>query len=128
MLYDVDAVLLPVRISDPIDANAKDPSLEDGTRRQQAGRFDHAAQSWRNPRAAPRNSTCVQQRSSVLAEVGWLTYFFAVFAAAVYFMVGVVVPHHFNDKVAIALAAMFAGLVMILTRAWRSRRARDGVR
>ena len=59
----------------------------------------------------------------MLAEVGWLAYFLAVFAAAVYFMVGVVVPHHFNDKVAIALAAIFAGLVMILTRAWRAARA-----
>jgi hypothetical protein len=62
------------------------------------------------------------RRTSVLVEIGWLAYFFAVFAAAVYFMVGVVVPHHFNDKIAIALAGIFAGLVMILTRAWWTQR------
>ena len=65
-----------------------------------------------------------QQRSSVLAEVGWLVYFIAVFVVAVYALVGLLVPHHFNDKIAIALAAMFAGLVMIGTRAWGAARRR----
>lgn len=68
------------------------------------------------------------QRSSVLVEIGWLVYFLVIFAAAVYFMVGVVVPHHFNDKIAIMLAAIFAGLVMILTRAWWTQRTRGRVR
>jgi hypothetical protein len=56
--------------------------------------------------------------SPVLAEVGWLAFFLAVFAALVYLMVGLVVPHHFNVMVAIMLAAIFAGLIMIATRAW----------
>lgn len=64
-----------------------------------------------------------QQRSSILAELGWLAYFFAVFVLAVYAMVLFVVPHHFNDKIAIALAALFAGIVMIVTRAWAAARA-----
>jgi len=42
----------------------------------------------------------------------------AVFVAAVYVMVIFVVPHHFNDKIAITLAGLFAGLAMITTRAW----------
>lgn len=63
-----------------------------------------------------------QQRSSILGEIGWLVYFIAVFVAAVYALVGWLVPHHFNDKIAIALAAIFAGLVMIGTRAWAARR------
>ncbi|HVN70291.1 MAG TPA: hypothetical protein VMU38_11660 [Candidatus Binatia bacterium] len=63
-----------------------------------------------------------QPRSSVAAELGWLTFFLAVFAAGVYVMVGLVVPHHFNDKIAIALAAIFAGLILIGTRAWLTSR------
>jgi membrane protein implicated in regulation of membrane protease activity len=63
-----------------------------------------------------------QSRSSVPAEIGWLAYFLIVFAAAVYLLVRNLVPHHFNDKIAIVLAAMFAGLVLIATRAWVSRK------
>jgi hypothetical protein len=63
-----------------------------------------------------------QSRSSVPIEIGWLAYFLIVFAAAVYFLVRNLVPHHFNDKIAIVLAAMFAGLVLIATRAWVSRK------
>jgi hypothetical protein len=63
-------------------------------------------------------------RSSVLAEIGWLAYFAAVFVAIMYLLVGLLVPHHFNDKVAIALAALFAGLILIATRAWVTARAR----
>ncbi len=58
--------------------------------------------------------------SPVLAEIGWLAFFFAVFAALVYLLVGLLVPHHFNDKIAIMLAAIFAALIMIATRAWLS--------
>jgi len=65
-------------------------------------------------------------RSSVLGEIGWLAYFLAVFVVAVYALVRLLVPHHFNDKVAIMLAAIFSGLVMIATRAWASARWRRG--
>jgi hypothetical protein len=56
--------------------------------------------------------------SSVSAEIGWLAFFLLVFVAAVYLTVRTLVPHHFNDKIAIALSAIFAGLVMIGARAW----------
>jgi hypothetical protein len=65
-------------------------------------------------------------RSSVSAEFGWLAYFLAVFVAAVYALLRTLVPHHFNDKVAVMLAAIFAGLVMIGTRAWVTARWRRG--
>src|SRR6202012_3293777 len=55
-------------------------------------------------------------RSSILGEFAWLAYFLAVFAIAVYLMVLLVVPHHFNDKVAIALAGIFAALVLVVMR------------
>jgi len=70
---------------------------------------------------------CVPQpRSSILVEIGWLAYFIVVFVIAVYVLVNLLVPHHFNDKIAIALAAIFAGLCMIGTRAWVT--ARSGPR
>ncbi|MBV8373364.1 MAG: hypothetical protein JOZ58_20020 [Acetobacteraceae bacterium] len=56
-------------------------------------------------------------RSSIRAEIGWLVYFVVIFVAMVYLLVALLVPHHFNDKIAIALAALFAGLVLIATRA-----------
>jgi hypothetical protein len=65
-----------------------------------------------------------EPRSSILTEVGWLAYFAVVFVVAVYALVGLLVPHHFNDKIAIALAALFAGLAMIGTRAWLTNRQR----
>jgi hypothetical protein len=62
----------------------------------------------------------VQSRSSILAEIGWLAYFLAVFALLVYLLNIFVVPHHFNDKVADVLAGVFAAIAMIATRArWR---------
>ena len=58
-----------------------------------------------------------QRRSSVSGEIGWLVYFLLVFAVATYLLLRNVVPHHFNDKVAVMLAAIFSGLVLIGTRA-----------
>jgi hypothetical protein len=60
----------------------------------------------------------MQNRSSILVELGWLAYFFAVFALALYAMMLFVVPYHFNITIAITLAGMFAALAMIGTRAW----------
>ncbi len=42
----------------------------------------------------------------------------------VYLLVRTLVPHHFNDKIAIVLAAMIAGLVMIGVRALVASRSR----
>jgi hypothetical protein len=61
-------------------------------------------------------------KSSIAAEIGWLAFFLVVFVAAVYLFVRSLVPHHFNDKIAIVLAAMFAGLIMIFARAWLTKR------
>jgi len=65
-----------------------------------------------------------KQRSSPAAEIAWLGYFLVVFVAAVYLLVRTLVPHHFNDKVAIMLAAILAGLILIATRIWLERRWR----
>ncbi|MBV8153407.1 MAG: hypothetical protein JO192_01320 [Candidatus Eremiobacteraeota bacterium] len=65
-----------------------------------------------------------QPRSPVIVEIGWLVYFLATFVLAVYVMVLFVVPRHFNDKIAIALAGLFAAVVMIATRGWFASRAK----
>ncbi|HEY1869164.1 MAG TPA: hypothetical protein VGG70_12780 [Candidatus Cybelea sp.] len=65
-------------------------------------------------------------RSSVSGEIGWLAYFLVVFVATGYGLLRILVPHHFNDRVAVMLAAIFAGLAMIGTRAWVSARWRRG--
>lgn len=56
------------------------------------------------------------------AEIGWLAYFLAIFALLVYTFNIFVVPHHFNDRIADVLAAVFAALAMIATRSWYARR------
>ena len=57
-------------------------------------------------------------------EIGWLCFFLVVFVASVYLFVRTLVPHHFNDKIAIMLAALFSGLIMIAARAWFTSRTR----
>jgi divalent metal cation (Fe/Co/Zn/Cd) transporter len=55
-----------------------------------------------------------------MAEIGWLAYFFAIFVILVYAFNLFIVPHHFNDKIAILLAAIIAAIIMIATRTrWR---------
>jgi hypothetical protein len=62
-----------------------------------------------------------RSRASVLVELGWLAFFLGVFAAIAFLLLALLVPHHFNDRIAVMLAAIFAGLIMIATRAvlWR---------
>lgn len=63
-----------------------------------------------------------QSQSSVLAELGWLAYFLAVFVILAYLLLRFVVPHHFNDRVAVMLAAILSGVAWTATRAvWRRR-------
>jgi hypothetical protein len=65
-----------------------------------------------------------RSRSPVWIEIAWLGFFLIVFVASVYLFVRTLVPHHFNDKVAIMLAAIFSGLILIASRAWVASRAR----
>jgi hypothetical protein len=67
-----------------------------------------------------------QPPSSVSTEIAWLGFFLIIFVAAVYLLVRMLVPHHFNEIVAIMLAAIAAGLIMIGVRAWFVSRTRNG--
>lgn len=120
MLDDVEPLLGSVGIANAVGANVEDASFEETARGKELRNFFH-------PRglggtAAPRLVACRmrQPRSSIAGEIGWLAYFLLVFVIAVYVLVQNLVPHHFNDKIAIVLAAIFAGLIMIGTRAWIS--------
>lgn len=66
----------------------------------------------------------MQQRSPILVEIAWLAYFLAIFVILIYVFNLYVVPHHFNDKVAAAMAGVLAALAMIFTRAAYTRRNR----
>ena len=121
MLDDVEPVLRTVRIANAVDPHVEDAAFEDAGGIDGLRHLFHAAKSWRNRRTSPRTSGAVP-RSSVLAEIGWLAYFIAIFVGCVYAMVIFVVPHHFNDKIAIVFAGIVAGLAMILTRAWWRKR------
>lgn len=122
MFDDVDAVRRIDAGSNFVDANVENAALERAPRRKDRNEIAHrsAVGGTAMPCLVGRR---VKPRSSILMEFAWLAYFLAVFAISVYLMVLLVVPHHFNDKIAIALAGIFAALVMIATRAAFARRA-----
>jgi hypothetical protein len=66
----------------------------------------------------------VQPRSSVGRELLWLLLFLAMLAVLEYVMLRFVVPTGFNDRVAIKIAAIVAGLGWIVARAVSARRHR----
>jgi hypothetical protein len=123
MLDHVDAMRRIVAISNFVDANVENAAFERATRRNDRNGIvhRHAVGGTATPCLVGRRVK--PPRSSILMEFAWLAYFLAVFAISVYAMVLFVVPHHFNDKIAIALAGIFAALVMIATRAAFARRS-----
>lgn len=58
-------------------------------------------------------------RSSIGQELVWLVIWAALFAGIAAALLLLLVPHHFNDRVAILLAAILAALAMIALRARR---------
>jgi uncharacterized BrkB/YihY/UPF0761 family membrane protein len=64
----------------------------------------------------------VRARPGIGIEIGWLVAFLVIFTAIAFTLLKFVVPHHFNDRVAIMLAAIVAGLVWTGLRAAAFRR------
>jgi hypothetical protein len=121
----VDSVFRSVAVTHRIDANVEDAAFEATLGGENSRCFFHRAAFWRNAHTTPRKlPTMPQPPSSISAEIGWLAFFLAIFVGTVYLAVRLLVPHHFNDKVAIMLAAIFAGLILIAARAWFTRRLR----
>lgn len=62
-------------------------------------------------------------QSSIGRELLWLVLWLAIFVLLTVLMLKFVVPHHFNDRVAVMIAAILSGLAMIGLRAYTTRRA-----
>lgn len=62
-------------------------------------------------------------RSSVGIELLWLAVWLVIFVCVTFLMLKFVVPHHFNDRVAVMISAILSGLAMIGLRAGIARRA-----
>jgi hypothetical protein len=65
---------------------------------------------------APRN------QSSVAQELRWFGLWLALFVILTYLMLRLVVPHHFNDRIAVTISGILSGLAMIALRARLTRR------
>lgn len=53
----------------------------------------------------------------------WLLAWLAIFVFVTVLMLKYVVPHHFNDRIAVMISAILSGLAMIGLRAYTARRA-----
>lgn len=61
--------------------------------------------------------------SSIGAEMRWLLVFLAIFVVITFLMLKFVVPHHFNDRIAVTIAALLSGVIWMLLRAKAAGRA-----
>ena len=121
VIDDVDALRRAVAETHVVDAHAKRFTVERHCAGKYLGGFVHGSILTESPIHASYESP-VRRRSSVLIELLWLAYFLAIFAIFVYALNIFVVPHHFNDRIAAVMAAVFAGVAMIATRARFARR------
>jgi hypothetical protein len=64
-----------------------------------------------------------RSQSSIGQELLWLLVWAVIFAAITLVLLRFVVPHHFNDRVAVMISAIVSGVAMIGLRAYFSRRA-----
>jgi hypothetical protein len=64
-----------------------------------------------------------RSQSSVATELLWLLVWASIFTVLTYVMLRFVVPHHFNDRVAVLISGIVSGVAMIALRAYASRRA-----
>jgi len=126
VLDDVDALFAAVGERNGVRANAEDAPLEEAAGAQNARYLIHGPGLGGTAHPRLVASLVAQRRSSVPVEIAWLIYFLFVFVSAVYLLLRNLVPRHFNDKIAIALAAIVASLIMIGTRAWVSAQWRRG--
>jgi hypothetical protein len=65
----------------------------------------------------------VRSRSTVGRELLWLGLFLVLLVIFEYVMLRFIVPLHFNDRIAVMIAAILAGVVWIVLRGWWMRRS-----
>jgi uncharacterized membrane-anchored protein len=61
--------------------------------------------------------------SSVGRELLWLLVWAVIFIFFTVMLLRFVVPHHFNDRIAVMISAIVSGVAMIALRAYVTRRA-----
>jgi cytochrome b subunit of formate dehydrogenase len=64
-----------------------------------------------------------RSQSSIGQELLWLLVWLVIFVAITVVLLKFVVPHHFNDRIAVMISAIVSALAMISLRAYASRRA-----
>ncbi|HET6894837.1 MAG TPA: hypothetical protein VFH72_05580 [Candidatus Baltobacteraceae bacterium] len=64
-----------------------------------------------------------RSRSSIGQELFWLLVWLVIFVIITVLLLKFVVPHHFNDRIAVMISAIVSGVAMIALRAYVSRRA-----
>ena len=64
-----------------------------------------------------------RSESSIGRELLWLLVWIVIFAFCEFMLLKFVVPHHFNDRIAVMIAAIISGVAMIALRAYFTRRA-----
>ncbi len=127
MLDDVETRYVSVGHPYLIAANAK---YGTGKHRHAGEHFTH----WFHARPFATNGESARQRvayadmarnrsSSIGAELGWLVLFLVIFVAITYCMLRFIVPLHFNDRIAVILAAIVSGVIWVVIRAWYVSRA-----
>jgi len=66
----------------------------------------------------------VQHRNSSIAqELLWLLAWLLIFVALTWLLLKFLVPHHFNDRIAVVLSAIVSSVAWIALRAYVTRRA-----
>lgn len=63
-----------------------------------------------------------RSQSSIGRELLWLLIWAVIFAVVTVLLLRYLVPHHFNDRVAVMISAIVSGVAMIALRAYASRR------
>lgn len=64
-----------------------------------------------------------RSQSTIGQELLWLLIWLAIFIVITVAMLKFVVPHHFNDRIAVMISAIVSALAMIALRAYAARRA-----
>lgn len=63
-----------------------------------------------------------RSNSSIGQELLWLLAWLLIFVVMTFLLLKFLVPHHYNDRIAVLISAIFSSLVWIALRAYASRR------
>jgi glucan phosphoethanolaminetransferase (alkaline phosphatase superfamily) len=58
-----------------------------------------------------------RRQTSIGQELVWLLIFFAIFVAVAAIVLRLAAAQHFNDRIAVTIAALLVGLIIIALRA-----------